>query len=100
MNINAKKSSLKKFLYPTCSWFSLNMFKSMVVSFVDLTNHLTKIRIKLYTFCISSVQSQPATSKQLSTNRCPSVIVLLCTDETERVQNLLRTPAVANFKSM
>ena len=95
-----KIPSPKKFQLHVCSWFLSNMFKSLVISFVYLTNHLTNIYNKLYTFCISPVQSDTITSKQLSATRCSNVIVLLCIAETERVQNLMKTLARTNFKSI
>ena len=39
------------------------------------------------------------TSKQLSAKRCSNIIVLLCTDESEKVESLMRTLARTNFKS-
>ena len=53
-----KSPALKNSWLGTCSWFLWNMFKSLVISFVYLTNNLTNICTKLYTFCISPVQSQ------------------------------------------
>ena len=45
-------------------------------------------------------QSSIITLKQLSIKRCSNVIVGLCTAETERLQNLMRTLARTNFKSI
>ena len=53
-----KSCALKNSWLHACSWFLSNIFKSLVISFVYLTNHFTNSRIKLYTFCILSVQSQ------------------------------------------
>ena len=70
------------------------MFKSLVISFVYLTNHLTNIRILSYTLpAFRQCKVSTITSKQLFTKRCSNVIVLLCTAETERVQNLMITLA-------
>ena len=64
---------------------------SLVISFIYLTNQLTNIRAKLYTFCILSVQSQHNNIKKdsplsvvLTLLCCSKVIVLLCTAEAER----------------
>ena len=102
MNVKPKKNPLpqRNSWLSVCSWFLSIMFKSLVISFIYLTNHLTNIFTKLYTFCISPVQSSTITSKQLSTKRCSNVIVLLCTVETERVQSLMRALARTNFKSI
>ena len=59
------------------------LVKSLVISFVYLTNHLTNIRTKLYTFGISPVESQHNNIK-ITTKRCSNVIVLLYTAETEK----------------
>ena len=39
------------------------------------------------------------TSKQLSAKRCSNIIVLLCTDESEKIESLMRTLARTNSKS-
>ena len=52
----------------------------------------------LSAFCLHRVST--ITSKQLSTNCFPNVYVLLSTAETEGVQNLIRTLAQINFKSI
>ena len=82
-----------------CSWFLSNMFKSLVICFVYLTNHLTNIRTNLHAFCISPVQSQRKNIKTTLHN-CSSVTVLFCIAETERVQSLMKTLARTNFKSI
>ena len=53
-----KSPAPKYFWLRACSWFLSNMFKPLVIYFVYLPNHLTNIHTKLYTLCISLVQSQ------------------------------------------
>ena len=95
-----KAPALKNAWLRDCSWFLSNKFKFVVISFYYLTNHLTNIRTKLYTFCISLWKVSTITLKQLSTKRCSNIIVLLCTVEIERVQSLMRALARTNFKSV
>ena len=86
--------SLKNSSLCAYSWFLSNML-SLVISFVYFAN----IALKLYTFCISPAQHNNI-SKQQSTRRCFNIIVLLCTAEIDRVQNLMRTLARTSFKSI
>ena len=52
-----KSPALKNSWLRAYSRFLSNVFKSLIISFVYLTNHLTNIRTKLYTLCTSHVQS-------------------------------------------
>ena len=76
MLAHEKSPALKSSLLCACSCFLSNMFKSMVISFVYLTNSLPNIGTKLCNFYICSVQSQHNTSKQLFTKHCSNVNVL------------------------
>ena len=76
------------------------MFKYLVIAFVYLTNYLTNVRTKLYTFCISAVQRWYSNIKTILHKLYSNFSVLFCTAETERVQSLPRTLARTNFKSI
>ena len=58
MLAHEKSPALKSSLLCVCSCFLSNMFKSMVISFVYLTNSLPNIGTKLCNFYIWFVQSQ------------------------------------------
>ena len=76
------------------------MFKYLVIAFVYLTNYLTNVRTKLYTFCISAVQRWYNNIKTILHKLCSNFSVLFCPAETERVQSLMRALARTNFKSI
>ena len=58
-----KISYPKKFLVTRLFLVLANMFKSLVISLVYLTNHLTNILPKLYLLCISPVTSKHSNIK-------------------------------------
>ena len=87
-------------VYEPALGFLSNRFKSLVIYFVYLTNHLTNIHIRYTLSPFRLWKVSTTTLIQLSTKRCSKVIVLLYAAETERVQSLMRTLARTNFKSI
>ena len=62
------------------------MFRALAIFFVYLTNYLINIRM-LYTLSVFFLcKVSTISSKHLSTKPFSKIIVLLCTDEAERVQ--------------
>ena len=88
-----------KFLVTRLFLFLPNMFKLQVIFFVYLTNHVTNICTKLYTFCILPVQSQDHNIKS-TLHKALFYWYCVALYSWERVKNLMRTLAWANFKSI
>ena len=76
------------------------MFKSVIISFVYLTYHLTYVRTKLYTFCISPAQNQLNNVK--TTLHKALFLTSLCyfVQLKQKVQSLMKTLTRTKCKSI